>query len=75
MRDTQNFAKDVIYRAENLLQNGFPLESPFSAPIAKIEFEKLQIQYFAFLHETVLDIEKMDRTIFIRLEIFYSECL
>ena len=68
--DTQNFARDVIYREENLLQNGFSPESPFLVAIAKIELEKLQIPFFVFLSKMVLDTRKLKRTNFIRHEIY-----
>jgi len=71
VRDTGNFARDVIWGAENLLQNGFSFGPICSRWSEQIEFEQWKIPIFTILRETVLDMGKIDRSTLVPREILY----
>ena len=72
MADRENFARDVIYRAKNLLQNGVAPEPIYSRRDVKILFVIRKIQFFAFYSATVLDRRSRYRIKIVRHEISHQ---
>jgi len=72
VRDIENFARDVIYGAKNLLQNGCPPEGLLSSRGEKIEYEQCEISIFSFFYPMMLDTRKIVSTTFDRSKILSS---